>query len=323
VDLVRSAVTTRYEQWLKRRIPAAPSIRLDQRRIFIFPTRAGVLYFGLLGLLLVTAINYQNNAIYLLTFLLVGQFVVAILATYSNLAGLNVRKASHSAGFAGDRVTFRLALKRKPEKKYFSIRAGWPGQSMTTTTLDLQIETIVELYHEAPRRGLLRPRRLLLETVYPFGLLRAWTWLDLNMESWVYPRPRMVQPLPVIEQDKGVGDRPSFQQQDEFSNIRPWRKDDAPRQILWKAYAKQQPMMTMEFTESMLKQVWLDESVTSGSSLEDRLSALCYGALQLSRQDVLYGIRVGNLEIAPAEGDEHLHRVLSMLARYGCEEYPA
>ncbi len=320
---MRNAVATRYEQWLKRRIPAAPSIRLNQRRIFIFPTRAGGLYFGLLGLLLVTAINYQNNAIYLLTFLLVGQFVVAILATYSNLAGLDVRKANHTAGFAGDRVTFRLALKRKPEKKYFSIRAGWPEQSMSTTTLDLQIETIVELYHEAPRRGLLRPRRLLLETVYPFGLLRAWTWLDLNMESWVYPRPRMVQPLPVIEQDKGVGDRPSFQQQDEFSNIRPWRKDDSPRQILWKAYAKQQPMMTMEFTESLLKQVWLDDSVTSGSSLEDRLSALCYGALQLSRQDVLYGIRVGNLEIAPAEGDEHLHRVLALLARYGSEEYPA
>ncbi len=314
-------MAARYEQWLQRRIPAATAVKLDQRRIFIFPTRAGLLYFGLLGLLLVTAINYQNNAIYLLTFLLAGQFVVAILATYSNLAGLDVRKTNHAPGFAGDSVTFRLALKRKPEKKYFSICAGWPGQSMTTTNLDLQTETIVELYHKAPRRGLLRPRRLLLETVYPFGLLRAWTWLDLNMESWVYPRPLMVQPLPVIEQDEGLGDRPSFQQQDEFSNIRPWRKDDCPRQILWKAYAKQQPLMTMEFTESMLKQVWLDESVATGKTLEERLSALCYGALQLSRQEVLYGIRLGNQEIAPSEGDEHLHRILAQLARYHSEEY--
>jgi uncharacterized protein (DUF58 family) len=319
--MMRSAITARYDQWLERRIPAAAAVRLDQRRIFIFPTRAGLLYFGLLGLLLITAINYQNNAIYLLTFLLVGQFVVAILATYSNLAGLDVRKTNHTAGFAGDRVTFRLALKRKPEKKYLSIRAGWPGQSMSSCDLDLQTETIVELYHVAPRRGLLRPRRLLIETVYPFGLLRAWTWLDLNMESWVYPRPRMVQPLPVVEQDEGMGDRPSFQQQDEFSNIRPWRKDDAPRQILWKAYAKQQPMMTMEFTESVLQQVWLDESMATGSSLEERLAALCYGALQLSRQDVLYGIRLGNQVIAPAEGDEHLHRILALLARYQGEEY--
>ncbi len=319
--MMRSAITARYDQWLERRIPAAAAVRLDQRRIFIFPTRAGLLYFGLLGLLLVTAINYQNNAIYLLTFLLAGQFVVAILATYSNLAGLDVRKTNHTAGFAGDRVTFRLALKRKPEKKYFSIRAGWPGQSMSTCNLDLQTETIVELYHGSPRRGLLRPRRLLIETVYPFGLLRAWTWLDLNMESWVYPRPRMVQPLPVIEQEAGIGDRQSFQQQDEFSNIRPWRKDDPPRQILWKAYAKQQPMMTMEFTESMLQQVWLDESLATGSSLEERLAALCYGALQLSRQDVLYGIRLSNQEIAPAEGDEHLHRILALLARYRGEEY--
>ena len=318
---MRGVMEARYAQWLERRIPAATEVRLDQRRIFIFPTRAGLLYFGLLGLLLVTAINYQNNAIYLLTFLLAGQFVVAILATYSNLAGLHVRKTNHTPGFAGDRVTFRLALRRKPEKKYFSIRAGWPGQSMTTFNLDLQTETIVELYHKAPKRGLLRPHRLLLETVYPFGLLRAWTWLDLNMESWVYPRPRIVQPLPVIEADEGLGDRPSFQQQDEFSDIRPWRKDDPPRQILWKAYAKQQPMMTMEYTESMLKQVWLDEAVASGHTLEDRLAALCYGALQLSRQDVLYGIRLNNQQIPPGEGDEHLHQVLALLARYRSEEY--
>jgi uncharacterized protein (DUF58 family) len=317
---MKAAFAARYAQWLERRIPAAPEIRLDQKRIFIFPTRAGGLYFCLLGLLLVTAINYQNNAIYLLTFMLAGQFVVAILATYSNLAGLEVRKANHAPGFAGDRVTFRLALKRRPAKKYFSIRAGWPGQSMSNTTLDLQSETIVELYHRAPRRGLLKPQRLLLETVYPFGLLRAWTWLDLSMESWVYPRPLAVQPLPIVEVDAGVGERTSFVTQDEFSNIRPWRANDAPRQILWKAYAKQQPLMTMEYTESLLQQVWLDESA-AGGKLEERLSALCYGALQLSRQEVLYGIRLGAWTVEPGEGDDHLHRILAVLARYRSEEY--
>lgn len=318
---MKSTLAAHYDQWLDRRIPPAQEVRLDQKRIFIFPTRAGFVYFALLGLLLVTAINYQNNAIYLLVFMLAGQFVVAILATYSNLAGLHVRKGSHAPGFAGDRVTFRLVLKRNPDKKYLSIRAGWPDQGMVETSLDVQSETIVELYHRAPRRGLLRPTRVRLETVYPFGLLRAWSWLDLNMASWVYPRPQAAQPLPIVEQDVGIGDHSSFQQQDEFTNIRPWRKHDSPRQVLWKAYAKEQPLMTMEYTESLLKEVWLHEALAIGASLEERLSVLCYGALQLNRQDVLFGLRLGNLEIAPGEGEEHLHQVLAMLARYRSEEY--
>jgi uncharacterized protein (DUF58 family) len=318
---MRASLAAHYQKWLDRRIPPAQEIRLDQKRIFIFPTRAGFVYFALLGLLLVTAINYQNNAIYLLAFILAGQFVVAILATYSNLAGLQLRKGSHVPGFAGDRVTFRLILNRKPDKKYLSIRAGWPDQLMVQTHLDLQTETVVELYHLAPKRGLLRPRRVRLETVYPFGLLRAWSWLDLNMESWVYPRPVLTRPLPILEQDAGAGDRPSFQQQDEFTNIRPWRQHDPPRQILWKAYAKQQPLMTMEFTESLLKEVWLDETMAVGNTLEERLSALCYAALQLNRQDVLFGLKLGSWEIAPGEGEEHLHKLLGMLARYCSEEY--
>ena len=51
-------------RWLARRIPAGKEVTLDQRRIFIFPTRAGVLYVLLVVLLLLTAINYQNNGVY-------------------------------------------------------------------------------------------------------------------------------------------------------------------------------------------------------------------------------------------------------------------
>lgn len=318
---MKAAITARYEQWLDRRIPPAQEVRLDQRRIFIFPTRAGFAYFALLALLMITAINYQNNAIYLLAFLLAGQFVVAILATYSNLAGLQIRKGNHTPGYAGDTATFRLVLKRSPEKRYFSISAGWPEEGMAQTTLDLQTESVIELYHSAPRRGLLRPRRILLETIYPFGLLRAWSWIDLHMESWVYPRPIPTRPLPLLERDAGTGERMSFQQQDEFNNIRPWRRNDPPRQILWKAYAKEQPLMTMEFNESQLEEVWLDESAAPGAQLEERLSRLCYGALQLNQQEVLFGLRLGDWEVSPGQGEDHLQQLLVLLSRYKSEEY--
>ena len=64
-----------------------------------------------------------------------------------------------------------------------------------------------------------------------------------------------------------------------------------------------------------------DQSLAGGTTLEQRLSALCYAALQLKQQDVLFGLRLGTSEITPGEGEEHLHQLLAMLARYRSEEY--
>jgi uncharacterized protein (DUF58 family) len=302
-------------RWLARRIPAAREIRLDQRRIFIFPTRAGALYLLLLLVLLLTAINYQSNGIYLLSFMLAGQFVAAIMATYSNLSGLQLHRGTPTPGYAGERVTFRVSLQRDPAHCHRSLRIGWPGQVMVRSQLEQRQETVVEIYHGAHRRGLLQPGRLLLETVYPLGLLRAWTWLDLNMECWVYPRPQPTRNLPVAERAMGHHEQPSLAQQDEFSNIRPWRRHDAPRQILWKAYAKDQPLMTMEFSDRLRREVWLDEALVRSGSREERLSVLCYAALQLSEQGLCFGLRLAGGEvIAAAQGDEHQRAVLILLA---------
>ena len=81
---LRQRLRSRFRAWVNRRIPPARVVTLDQRRIFIFPSRAGF-FFGLcLLLMLTTAINYQNNMSYALTFLLATLFIIAILHTYAN-----------------------------------------------------------------------------------------------------------------------------------------------------------------------------------------------------------------------------------------------
>ena len=49
-----------WNRWLARRIPAASSVQLNQRRIFILPTRVGVAFLCALLVMLLAAINYQN-----------------------------------------------------------------------------------------------------------------------------------------------------------------------------------------------------------------------------------------------------------------------
>ena len=80
-----------FQQWVNRRIPPAREVTLDQRRIFIFPGKVGFFFGFCLLVMLVTAINFQNNLCYALTFLLATLFMVAILHTFANLSGLTIR----------------------------------------------------------------------------------------------------------------------------------------------------------------------------------------------------------------------------------------
>ena len=71
-----------YERWLSRRLPRSGRVVLNQKRIFIFPTGYGFFYLLVASLLFIGGINYENNLILALSFLLASLFLVAILHTY-------------------------------------------------------------------------------------------------------------------------------------------------------------------------------------------------------------------------------------------------
>ncbi|MEM9621318.1 MAG: hypothetical protein AAF993_06695, partial [Pseudomonadota bacterium] len=66
----------RFGAWLDRRIPPGQRITLSQSNIFIFPTVSGFTFGGLLLVLVLGAINYQNSLVYGVAFLLGSMFVV-------------------------------------------------------------------------------------------------------------------------------------------------------------------------------------------------------------------------------------------------------
>ena len=63
---------------------------LTQRRIFILPTGAGLLYAAVLCAMLIGAINYNLSLGHALVFLLAGLGLVAMVHTFRNLLGLRI-----------------------------------------------------------------------------------------------------------------------------------------------------------------------------------------------------------------------------------------
>ncbi len=316
-----TALSRRFGHWLDRRIPPGPEIHLSQRNVFIFPTGTGFAFGGLLVLLILAAINYQASLVYGMAFLLGSVFLVTILYTFRNLSGLRLEIAGARPGFVGEDVEFSVRVVRPPDqgrrrRGREGIQIGFPGGIMRWVELHRQEADVVRLYVQARQRGYLDPGRLLVETYYPLGLLRAWTWVDLAARALVYPRP-MFGDLPELSSGRrDEGQLVDPQGSEDFTDIRAYRPGDPVRHIIWRSYARGDELMVKRYAGFIEPRLWLDLEQLGGP-LEERLSRLTGSALTASRLQREFGVRLGPLTLAPALGEVHLERVLRELALYG------
>lgn len=312
-------IKKRYLQWLDRRIPAAREITLNQQRIFIFPSRQGLLFAIVLLAVLVAAINYENNLAYILAFWLSGLFVVAILYTFSNLSGLTIKAGKAKAAFAGEGAEYNLVLSRNSKRQYHGIQLRWPNSEELVEDVCRQKERQVKLFLTTKTRGRMQAGRLLVESYYPLGMLRAWSWLDLDMSSVVYPKPIPVRALPKAISRQNEGMLVEQHGTEDFYGFRDYVAGDSLKHVSWRGVAKGQSLQTKQFSANVDSRVWLDWSSFDGENPELRLSKLCFLALELEKGQDEYGLRLPGSEILPGRGATHQEKVLRALALYGIE----
>ena len=316
---IRARFRQRFAEWVNRRIPPARSVTLDQKRIFIFPSRTGF-FFGLcLLVMLMTAINYQNNMSYALTFLLCTLFVVGILHTYANLSGLTIRALRATPVFPGQQSEFSLQLERGGRREHFALHVKWPESTASMVNLVEQDQVQVHLHMAVGARGWFSPGRLLLESTYPLGLLRSWTWVDLDLAAMVYPQPLATPELPGLAVDQPDGAALPIVGSDDFHGFRDYRHGDSMRQIHWKGMAHGQGIQTKQYNAYASRSAWLDWDMFPDMGTERRLSHLCYWALDFEGRNEEYGLRLPGVAIAPGIGERHRDRVLQALALHGIE----
>lgn len=306
----------RFDGWVRRRIPPARAVTLDQRRIFIFPSRVG-LFFGVsLIVMLLTAINFQNNLAYGLTFLLATLFVIATLHTYANLSGLTIRALRTQSAFPGQQCEFTVGIERSRKRDHFALHLRWPQSSEALVNL-LEDDSIeVSLHLPVGNRGWYSPGRLLLESTYPLGLLRCWTWVDLDLYALVYPKPVACAELPGLATDRPDGAAIPITGSDDFYGFRAYKKGDSSRDIHWKGVAKGQTVQSKQYTAYADRSVWLDWDLFPGQGREERLSFLCYWVLEFDASNEEYGLRLPGVVIEPDCGAKHREAVLKELAQY-------
>ncbi|WP_413043430.1 DUF58 domain-containing protein [Pseudomonas sp. YJ42] len=307
------------ERWLLKRIPPGPSMRLDQRRIFIMPTPVGMTFLLALLLMLVAAINYQNSLAYALTFLLGSVYLVAILHTWRNLAGLTLLAGSSPAVFLGEQARLQVRLESRG-RLYQAVALGWPKSGLQVVDVPVGGTCEVDLSLPTEDRGWLRPGRVRVESRFPLGILVAWSWVDLQLAALVYPRP-VEGELPTARgpaDEEREGTCVSGPGIDDYQGLKPWQPGDSRRRLNWKAYSRGQGLLVKDFTALLGQEPLLDLDALEGD-IESRLSVLCHWIVELSARQQPFALQIGATLIGPDAGVDHRNRCLRELAVFGLE----
>jgi uncharacterized protein (DUF58 family) len=306
-----------YNWVFKRHAPEQGVVFLSQRRVYVLPTRHGLSFAIALVLMLFGSINYGLSLGYVLTFLLTGLGIVSLLHTFRNLAHLYLSAGRVENVFAGDFARFVLTLESRGDFGRFAIDLNADAPAVTCNIPARQtISVAVPVRTE--KRGWLQLPRVTMETRYPLGLARAWSYVQPDMRVLVYPMPDNAQ-LPVNQPIANAGEvQTAGTGLDDFAGLRPYHASDSPRHIAWKAAARGGPLLTKIFSGHASKELWFDWSMLPpGMDTEARLSRLTRWVLLAHELDARFGLRLPGVELPLAQGEAHKQRCLLELALFG------
>lgn len=306
-------------KWAERRLPAltrwrAPEalpIALHARRIYVLPTGFGLMFGAMLVTMLLGALNFNNNAALMLTFLLAGAVVLSMGRGVRMLDGVRlvgVHAAPVPAGSAlGVELRFealdpdsrrQLELVHPAHREVFDLEDG-------ATTLRFALPT--------EQRGLLPLGRIALACEYPFGLFRAWSVLHPDLRLLVHPRPEPKAP-PLPRGGSGEGDTRTSPTGEDWHALREYRHGDPRRLIAWRASARAERLLVKEFAAPRKARVEIAWDATRGLPHERRISRLTRWVLEATRTGVDYTLSLPGETLGPGRDAAHLARCLRALA---------
>lgn len=308
--------SSRFERWLQRHVPARSPIVLNRKNLFILPTWFGVTYLVTCFTLFLLGTNYQNNLILFLSFLLSSVFVSCLLLSHKNMSGLTLEAAEPEPQFAEQVMAFPVKIQHSAEQGqfYFSLQKQ-------PHVLDPVIKgQQVVVYAKACHRGYFKPGRLTVYSLFPLGLFRVWSHVDLGWQGLVYPKP--IETNVVLDSDAGdqqgdLGRSRAKAGFDEFAGLKTYQVGESLKSVAWKQLAQGRGWHSKAFEQAQGAPVWLTLNEQTGRDLETKLSQLTSQVLQLDEQNALYGLRLSGQDITPAQGPSHKLACLTALATYG------
>jgi uncharacterized protein (DUF58 family) len=316
---MRQAAIEKIRAWSARRHgPDTLPIKIHRRRLYILPTRFGIMLALVLAAMLIAGLNYNSNLGLAFAFLMASIALVTMHHCNRNLLGLQVDVTADVDAFAGGEANFDFVLRNNSPIDRRDVEIRCLGATGMRSALARSSEP-VPVAVPVPRRGVTRITQFELRTRYPFGWFHAWTYVQGSLTAYVAPAPRGSRTLLAVG---GLGQfaRSETRGDEDFAGLRAYEPGVPLKHMAWKVLARGGEAAVRSYSSLAAQPEWLEWSSLEGQDTETRLSQLCLWVLESDAAQRVFGLRIPGKEILPARGAAHRFACLRALAVFGIEE---
>ena len=303
------AHAARLRQRAFRGAPAdrAPVV-LRHSRIYILPTRRGFAVIATLVLMLLTSLNYALSLGLGVTFLLGGLVAAALLHTFRNLAGIEIKPLAAGDAFAGGHVVFSLSLAAAPTDAQDDRRLG-QRRHATRATLAAGALPTITLAVPAQARGRLPLGRVTLSSRLSARVCGAAGRTCIFRWPASPIRRRKASPPPLPAGEHGIDARAQGRGDDsDLAGLRDYQRGDPLQRVAWKAVARGAGWFSKAFEGTAGGGPFdarLVAPAAASSTPKRRLSRLVAWILAAERATRPFALALPGTALPAASGREH------------------
>lgn len=280
-------------------------------KVYILPTWNGIKFIFMNVLLLIIGLLYGNNFILMFNFLLFSLVFCSMIYTHYNLERLSIVSIQIDQAFAQTPTSIQIAFANKSLFDKFEILV----RPYNTPKLELESDRNITMRKDTfamesitgifSSRGIQNIEFLRLETTFPFGFFRTFSYHQIDQSFIIYPKPldssdylRKIISLPHGQEDSDI-------------EIKSWHLQDRPNRILWKKIGKE--LLTRHEIPQGSEELNLHYSHELS---ESELSTLTSLVLKLSERKIPFKITAPKFEVQSRGKKDQLKDVLRQLGTY-------
>lgn len=314
--------------WRARRAPACALYTLGMRNIYVLPSAAGWMLALTLLVLLVASINFQLNLGYALTFLIAGSALASVWMGHRNLRGVQLRLGAIAPVFQGERASVPVILRHtQPSRDCHGLSIALSRSQSPLAWVHTDVtpgpSIFIELSSTAHQRGWHRVPRIVIESRFPLGVFRLWSYWQPDAQALIYPAPETPMPPICYAGSDGDPSQPASAAtagMAEPDGVRLYQRGDALRSVVWKKAATALATGTGDLvvrhgSKAPTHSLWLDARATALADPEAQISRLTAWVLHAHAQQWQWGLKLpSGRQLPPNCGELHLQDCLAALA---------
>lgn len=296
-----------WQTWVKKRFQYHQPKTLSQRDVLVFIYRQGYLYIVLIFISFIAGVNYANNLILGFCFLVSAVLCISFYLTFKQLHGLKIELFTDEVGQVGQAAQLHFYFYQSVKQpRYLYIECDDRIEKVYISEMKQQFS--IPFYAE--NRGLFEYPIIKIYSLYPFGLVRAWTYFYHQKKAWIAPK------ADVASTDHKIAQNSQEPDMDEYRELRNYQLGDSLHAVSWKQVARGQGLYIKAFEQHQDEQsVEICYDQMPSQSHEQKLQYMMGLVEQCEQQQSAYSLRLPHSELEIGLGESQLLQAKLLLAQ--------